>query len=308
MGIIASVCGYLTGLGANITDLDQHSTDSRGGRFFMRLEFELCDLAQCIDELRAEFATEVAERLDMQWRLNCASQKKRMAILVSKHDHALLELLWKQSRGDLDAELSCVLSNHDALQSQVESFGIPFQAYEVTPETKVQAQADMLERLRDQVDLVVLARYMQILPAELCRKYSGKVINIHHSFLPSFAGARPYHQAYSRGVKLIGATCHYVTEDLDEGPIIVQAAVPVFEGETGESLGERVLAAEHRIYPMALGWVASQRARIVGERVVLDVLQNADVFAGPARHGRLRARLNLTQPPNIRECDICSAE
>lgn len=269
MGIIASVCGYLTGLGANITDLDQHSTDSRGGRFFMRLEFELSDLAQCIDELRAEFATEVAERLDMQWQLNCASQKKRMAILVSKHDHALLELLWKQSRGDLDAELSCVLSNHDALQSQVESFGIPFQAYEVTPETKVQAQADMLERLRDQVDLVVLARYMQILPSEWVAAFPNRIINIHHSFLPAFVGADPYRQAFDKGVKLIGATAHYVTADLDEGPIIEQDTARVTHRHSIDDL--RVLGRnlERHALARAVQWHLEDRIIVDGAKTIV---------------------------------------
>lgn len=268
-GIIAAVSGCLNALGANITDLDQHSSDPRGGKFFMRLEFELGGLGERLDEVRQHFGVEVTERFDMDWQLNCASQKKRLAILVSKHDHAMLELLWKHARGELNAELVCVFSNHEDLRAQVESFGIGFQAFEVTPETRQTAQAQMLAMLQNRVDLIVLARYMQILPPEWVTAFPNRIINIHHSFLPAFAGADPYRQAFDKGVKLIGATAHYVTGVLDEGPIIEQDTARVTHRHCVEDLRSLGRNLERHALARAVQWHLQDRIIVDGAKTIV---------------------------------------
>ena len=268
-GVIAAVSGCLTSLGANITDLDQHSTDPRGGKFFMRLEFELGSLGEQLDQIRQRFADEVAGRFDMEWQLNCASRKKRLAILVSRHDHAILELLWKHARSEMDADLVCVLSNHEVLRARVESFGIEYHAFEVTPETRDVAQAQMLDMLRDRVDLVVLARYMQILPPEWVTAFPNRIINIHHSFLPAFAGADPYRQAFDKGVKLIGATAHYVTEVLDEGPIIEQDTARVTHRHSVEDLRSLGRNLERHALARAVQWHLQDRIIVDGAKTIV---------------------------------------
>lgn len=258
-GIVAAVSGCLSGIRANITDLDQHSTDPRGGKFFMRLEFEYAGLAENLEEIREHFAHEVAESFEMTWQMNCASHKKRLAILVSQHDHALLELLWKHARGDIDADLKMVLSNHEVLRQRVESFGVDFQSFEVTSETRVGAHLAMLKKLQGQVDLVVLARYMQILPPDWVEAFPNRIINIHHSFLPAFVGADPYRQAFDKGVKLIGATAHYVTEELDEGPIIEQDTARVSHRHSVENLRALGRTLERHALARAVQWHLEDR-------------------------------------------------
>jgi formyltetrahydrofolate deformylase len=221
-GIISAVSGFLAQAGANIVRSDQYSTDPAGGTFFLRMEFTGAgaDLAQ-------RFGAEVGERFEMAWRFSDVAVPKRLAILVSREDHCLQELLWRRRRDELDAELVLVASNHEDLRPDAEAFGLPFHHVPVTRDTKPEAEARLLELLAGRCDLVVLARYMQILSRDFLDRVAVPVINIHHSFLPAFAGAAPYEQARERGVKLIGATAHYVTEELDAGPIIEQDVIRV---------------------------------------------------------------------------------
>jgi formyltetrahydrofolate deformylase len=225
-GIVASVSRFLFDHGANILDADQHSTDPQGGVFFMRMEFHVDGLDVGRSELEQAFAAQVAEPFEMEWSISYAADRKRIAILVSREDHCLIDLLWRLRSGDLDAELGLVLSNHRTFERDVTAFGVPFAHVPVTPATKPQAEAAMLEQLAG-FDLIVLARYMQILSGDFLRAVGTPIINIHHSFLPAFAGADPYRRASERGVKIIGATAHYVTEELDAGPIIEQDVVRV---------------------------------------------------------------------------------
>jgi formyltetrahydrofolate deformylase len=224
-GIISAVSRFLFEAGANIVRSDQYSSDPEGGTFFLRMEFTLPEEGRT--GLEERFADEVAERLEMEWRLWDARRPKRMAILVSREEHCLLDLLWRWRRGELEAEAVMVISNHPDLRQEVESFGIPYHHVPVVPARKAEAEAEMLELLGDRCDLVVLARYMQILSGEFLDRVGAPLINIHHSFLPAFAGAEPYERARERGVKLIGATAHYVTEELDAGPIIEQDVIRV---------------------------------------------------------------------------------
>jgi formyltetrahydrofolate deformylase len=224
-GIVAAVSGFLFEEGANIVSSHQYSTDPTGGRFFLRTELFLVDLLespQARERLRERFATEVAERFQMDWELRFCGQRRRMAILVSRRDHCLVDLLWRWRREELDAEVVAVISNHPDLEPQARAAGIPFHHVPVAREDKAAAQERMLELLLGNVDVVVLARYMQILSGDFLARLGAPVINIHHSFLPAFPGAEPYRRAREHGVKLIGATAHYVTEELDGGPIIEQ--------------------------------------------------------------------------------------
>ncbi|MBJ7518684.1 MAG: formyltetrahydrofolate deformylase [Solirubrobacteraceae bacterium] len=242
-GIVAAVAGFLFAAGANVTHSDQHSSDPEGGRFFLRMEFHLPGVGTRLDDLRTRFAGEVASEFDMTWRIVSATAPKRLAILVSKYDHCLLDLLWRTRRGELPCEVPVVISNHPDLRRDVENFGVPFFHVPVERGGKPAAEAQMLALLRDHADVVVLARYMQILTGGFLDELGVPVINIHHSFLPAFAGANPYGRARERGVKIVGATAHYVTEELDAGPIIEQDIVRVshrHDVDTLERLGADV--------------------------------------------------------------------
>jgi len=225
-GIVAAVSRFLFDHGANILDADQHSTDPAGGTFFMRLVFHLDGLDLGRAELERAFQ-QVAAPFAMEWSIAYATERKRVAILVSREDHCLLDLLWRWRSGELAADVGLVLSNHRLVEEDVARFGVPFAHVPVTPEAKPQAEAAMLEQLAGRFDLVVLARYMQILSGDFLAGVGAPIVNIHHSFLPAFAGADPYRRASERGVKIIGATAHYVTEELDAGPIIEQDVVRV---------------------------------------------------------------------------------
>jgi formyltetrahydrofolate deformylase len=234
-GIVAAVSGFLFELGANIIASDQFSTHPEAGTFFMRTAFYLPELEAKRAELESAFGR-LAQRFAMDWRISYADHRRRVALMASQAEHCLLDLLWRTRRGELDMDLVCVISNHEHLRAEVEAMDVPFLYIPVTPETKQQAEADALEVLAGRVDLVVLARYMQILTRGFLDRLGCPVINIHHSFLPAFAGSEPYRQAYERGVKLIGATAHYVTEQLDVGPIIEQDVQRVGHGYTLEDL------------------------------------------------------------------------
>jgi formyltetrahydrofolate deformylase len=236
-GIVAAVSSFLYEQGANIVSSDQYSTHPEHGTFFMRTAFYLPELEREQDaaEFEAAFATLVA-RFRMDWRIAYASRRPRVALMASKEDHCLVDLLWRQRRGELAMDVVCVIDNHDDLRGEVEALGISYHHIPVTRETKREAEARALELLSGQVELVVLARYMQILSADFLQRVGCPVINIHHSFLPAFAGADPYGRAYERGVKLIGATAHYATEVLDDGPIVDQDVQRVGHGYTVEDL------------------------------------------------------------------------
>jgi formyltetrahydrofolate deformylase len=254
-GIVAAVTNFLYSHGVNITTLDQHSTDPEGGVFFMRLEFQTPHMDLSRPALEKAFEEVLATRFKMDWQITYAAEKKKMAVLVSKYDHAVFEILWRWSRGELDCEITTVISNHPDLKAAVESFGVPFVHVPVTRENKEAAEQEMLSILENSADLVVLARYMQILSAHFVQRYPNRIINIHHSFLPAFIGADPYRQAYERGVKIIGATAHYVTANLDEGPIIEQDVARVSHRfsvedmkDAGRDLERQVLARAVRYH------------------------------------------------------------
>jgi len=225
-GIVAAVAGFIAEHGGNILEADQH-TDPQRGEFFMRVEIELNGLALDRQSFGQTWAA-VAGRYRMRWRMFWGNEIKRMALLVSKEGHCLNDLLWRWKTLELRVELPLVIGNHPALGGQVEALGVEFHHLPVTPGAKRQQPDLVLALLREaHVDFIVLARYMQMLPPDFVAEYPERIINIHHGFLPAFAGPRPYHQAFDRGVKLIGATSHYVTDVLDEGPIIAQSTLPV---------------------------------------------------------------------------------
>jgi formyltetrahydrofolate deformylase len=226
-GIVSAVSGFLFDAGANIVRSDQYTTNPEGGDFFMRMEFFLPMPDAERASFEADFAARVAGPLEMGWRMWDTSQRKRVAILVSREEHCLLDLLWRTRRGTLEGDITVVASNHEDARADVEGFGIPFHHVPVTKETKPESEARLLELLAGRCELAVLARYMQIVSGDFLDRLGVPVINIHHSFLPAFAGAGPYERAKERGVKLIGATAHYVTEELDAGPIIEQDVIRV---------------------------------------------------------------------------------
>jgi formyltetrahydrofolate deformylase len=257
---VAAVSTFLAGAGANIIASDQYSTDPEGGRFFLRMEFHLRDLAGRWSALQAGL-TDLASRRGLDWDLTPASHRKRVALFVSRYDHCLLDLLWRWRRGELVMDIVTVVSNHPDLQEDVAAFGIPYVHIPVTRDTKTQAEQQQIELLAGHVELVVMARYMQILSADFLQRIGAPVINIHHSFLPAFAGASPYARAHARGVKLIGATAHYATEDLDEGPIIEQDVVRVSHRDDAAAL-ERIGADVERTV------LARAVARHLADRVI----------------------------------------
>ncbi|MFJ4046388.1 formyltetrahydrofolate deformylase [Microbacterium sp. NPDC089987] len=265
-GIVAAVAGVLAAHGANIISLDQHSTDEEGGRFFQRTVLHLDGLAAKRPELEASI-TEVADRFGMEWSLHDTSKRKRVAIFVSKYDHCLMELLWRTQRGELDIDVTMVISNHPDLAESVRSFGVPFM--HIPAGDKAAMEARQLELLQGNVDLVVLARYMQILTDGFIERLGAPVINIHHSFLPAFIGANPYARAKERGVKLIGATAHYATADLDEGPIIEQDVTRVTHAESAAELQRRGADVERFVLARAVKWHAEDRVIVHGRSTVI---------------------------------------
>jgi formyltetrahydrofolate deformylase len=268
-GIVAAISGFLFAHGANITDLDQHSSEEHPGVYFMRLELQTRGLDQPLDALRAAFEREVAHPLAMEWTLSRASDRKKVAILVSRHDHAMLELLWEWKRGDLPCQVTQVISNHPDLAGAVAPFGVPFHHVPNTPATRPQAEQRMVELLRGNAEVLVLARYMQMVSPELVRRFPSGIINVHHSFLPAFAGADPYRQAYQRGVKIVGATAHYVTADLDAGPIIEQDVGRVSHRHDVEDLRRMGRDLERRVVARAVRWHCEERVIVHGNKTVV---------------------------------------
>ncbi len=235
-GIIASVSNFIAQNGGNIVYIDQH-VDREQNIFFMRLESEFEKDILDLDALKEAFKNTLVKQFVMKWRIYTSEVKPRMALFVSKYDHCLYDILGRYNSGELNAEIPFILSNHLDLKPIADSFNIPFYHVPVTKDTKAEAEAKQLEILKKyKIDFIVLARYMQIISPKLISEYPNKIINIHHSFLPAFVGAKPYHSAYKRGVKIIGATSHYVTEDLDAGPIIEQDVARVSHTHAIEDL------------------------------------------------------------------------
>jgi formyltetrahydrofolate deformylase len=267
-GIVAAVTSFLADNGANITESHQYSTDPWGGEFFLRLEFVLSGLDERLPGLQADFA-EVVDRFRMHVQWTRADAVKRMAIFVSHAGHALRELLWRTQAGDLTADIRMIVSNHPDLEPLARSFGIPFHLVPVTADTRVEAEERQLELIVDAVDVVVLARYMQVLSSRFLHRFPGRIINIHHSFLPAFVGADPYRAARDRGVKLIGATAHYVTEELDAGPIIEQDVQRVDHRHTVDDLRRLGRLVERTVLARAVSWHLEDRVLVHGNTTVV---------------------------------------
>lgn len=265
-GIVSAVSQSIYGAGGNILRSAQYTTDPAGGKFFLRMEFALPE-----DQREAfpdRFRDEVGDRFGMTWHLADSSVRKRVAILVSRYDHCLLDLLWRRRRQELDAEIVLVASNWDDLRLEVEGAGLPYHHVPVTKETKPEAEQRLLELLHG-CDLTVLARYMQVLSADFLERIGMPVINIHHSFLPAFSGAAPYEQAKVRGVKLIGATAHYVTPELDAGPIIEQDTVRVSHDDTVPQLTQMGAEIERTVLGRAVKWHCEDRVIRHGNTTVV---------------------------------------
>jgi len=267
-GLVAAVTGLVTRNEGNIVSLDQYSDNPAGGAFFQRVVFHRADLAAAIDDIRADIA-QTLEPYGVEWKLTDQSIPKRMAILASTSDHCLLELLWRHRRGELPVTIPMVISNHTNTAEDVRTFGVPFFHVPSQGPDKSEAEAKILELVTGNVDFLVLARYMQIISEDFLDAVGVPVINIHHSFLPAFIGAAPYRKAKERGVKLIGATSHYVTRDLDEGPIIEQDVARVDHSMTAADLQARGAYVEREVLARAVQWHAEDRVIRSGNQTIV---------------------------------------
>ena len=267
-GIVAEVTHFIFTYNGNILHSDQHNDDETG-TFFMRIEWDLIDFTIRKDKIAQAFES-IAEKFDMEWRLEFSTRKSRMAIFVSKFDHCLWDLMTRQRSGELDAEVVCIISNHPDCKSIADYFEVPFYHVPVSKKTKAEDEARQWEILDEhKTDLIVLARYMQILSTEFVERYRRRIINIHHSFLPAFIGAKPYHQAYSRGVKIIGATSHYVTADLDQGPIIEQDVTRISHRDTVKDLVQKGKNLEKMVLSRAVRLHLDDKVLIFGNKTVI---------------------------------------
>jgi formyltetrahydrofolate deformylase len=268
-GVVAAVSNFIALHNGNIVDADQHVSDPPGSRFFMRMEVESQGFGLGRDEFDAAFSP-LARQHGMNWRVRYTNRSRRVAILVSKYAHCLIDLLWRWEAGELDAEIPLVISNHPDLAAKVQAHGIPYQHLPVARGARAEQEAQVVKLLKEhEIDLVVLARYMQILSAEFLESYGRPVINIHHSFLPAFVGASPYHQAYARGVKIIGATAHYVTAELDAGPIIHQDVAHISHRDGVEDMIRIGREVERRVLAQAVRWHLEDRILVDGVRTVV---------------------------------------
>ncbi len=267
-GLVAALAQVLYGHGANILDADQH-TDPVAGQFFQRIKFDMSELHTDQRSLETAIA-EVASRFSMKWRLANGAGRARTAIFVSKYDHCLYDLLLRQRSGELATDIPMVISNHPDLEPVAKQFGVPFFHLPVTKETKREQEDKALDLLRSQsIDLVVLARYMQILTDDFLNEFEGEVINIHHSFLPAFMGGKPYHRAFERGVKLVGATAHYATVELDEGPIIEQDVVRCSHRDSVQDLVRKGRDLEKVVLARAVRWHLDDRILVYDNKTVV---------------------------------------
>ena len=269
-GIVYAVSSFLVQHSANIIDSQQYG-EPDGGLFFMRVHFSVPPPGRPTAELERDFSW-VAEAFHMAWRIHAATERIRTLLMVSQLGHCLNDLLFRWKSGSLPIDITGVVSNHETFRDLTESYRLPFHYIPVTPDTKPAAEARLLALIDEtKTELIVLARYMQILSTEVCKRIEGRMINIHHSFLPSFKGAKPYHQAHAKGVKLVGATAHYVTPDLDEGPIIEQGLMRVDHSYSPQRLAEAGRDVEAQVLARAVTWHAEHRVLLNGNRtVVLD--------------------------------------
>ncbi|WP_019071807.1 formyltetrahydrofolate deformylase [Streptomyces hokutonensis] len=268
-GIVAAVTSVLSRHGANIVSLDQYSDNPQGGAFFQRTVFGLDGLQAALPALRADLDEHLVDAFGLSYTLRDLSVPKRVAIFASKSDHCLLDLLWRHRQGQLPVTVAMVISNHPDVAEEVRSFGIPFFHVPCQGADKSAAEAEHLRLLKGNVDFVVLARYMQILSGEFIEDVGIPIINIHHSFLPAFIGAGPYAKAKERGVKLVGATAHYVTQDLDEGPIIEQDVVRVTHAHSATDLTRRGADVERAVLSRAVLWHAEDRVMRDGNHTIV---------------------------------------
>jgi formyltetrahydrofolate deformylase len=268
-GIVATVTAFLKEQGANIVELSQYSINPEGGTFFTRIEFECPDLKKHAETMEKDFQG-IAELFSMKWKFNYVSDLKRAAIFVSKEPHCLLELLWEWQSGDLMMDIALVISNHEDAKGIVESMQIPYFYMPANKDIRQEVEAEQLKLLKEfDIDFIILARYMQILTPDFVAAHPNKIINIHHSFLPAFIGARPYERAYDRGVKLIGATSHYVTNDLDEGPIIEQDTGRVDHRDSAEDMKKAGRAIERTVLARAVKWHVEDRVIVHRNKTVV---------------------------------------
>ncbi|MFD2654968.1 MULTISPECIES: formyltetrahydrofolate deformylase [Gracilibacillus] len=268
-GIVAAVSQFLYEHNANIIESNQYSTDPHGGEFFIRIEFEMDDLKAQAEKLEADFQR-VKEAFNMEATFKYVDQIKKMAIFVSKEPHCLLELLWEWQSGDLMADISLVISNHETSREFVERLGIPYYYIPANKDIRKQVEEKQIQLLQEyEIDVIVLARYMQILTPHFVETFKNKIINIHHSFLPAFIGAKPYERAYHRGVKLIGATSHYVTNDLDEGPIIEQDISRVDHRDNVEAMKKIGQSVERSVLARAIKWHLEDRIIVYGNKTIV---------------------------------------
>jgi len=267
-GIVASISNFLFSHGANILHADQHQ-DNEAGLFFMRVEFDLADFTLALKDFAREFQS-IAGRFRMQWRLEDRGRLTRVAIFVSQYQHCLVDLLHRHQTGELRCEMALVASNHQDAQALAAFYGVAFHYVPVEAGRKAEAEAAQIELIeRNNVDLIVLARYMQVLSPEFVARYPARIINVHHSFLPAFSGARPYHAAFERGVKLIGATSHYVTDELDGGPIIEQDVARISHRDQVEDLIEKGRDLEKVVLSRAVRWHLEHRILLYGNKTVV---------------------------------------
>jgi formyltetrahydrofolate deformylase len=267
-GIVYAVSSFLVQHSANILDSQQYG-EPDGGLFFMRVHFSVPPPGRPTAELERDFSW-VAEAFHMSWRIHAATERIRTLLMVSQLGHCLNDLLFRWKSGSLPIDITGVVSNHEVFRDLTESYRLPFHYIPVTPDTKPAAEAKLLSLIDEtKTELIVLARYMQILSTEVCKRVEGRMINIHHSFLPSFKGAKPYHQAHAKGVKLVGATAHFVTPDLDEGPIIEQGVMRVDHSNSPQRLAEAGRDVEAQVLARAVTWHAEHRVLLNGNRTVV---------------------------------------
>ncbi len=267
-GILAEVTGFIAKNNGNIIHADQH-IDSQNSTFFMRIEWELEDFRLPKSEIEKAFRP-IAEKFRMDYQLHFSSEVQNVAIFVSRYDHCLYDLLYRFKAGELPGNLKLVISNHTDLRPVVEMFGVPFYHFPKTKENKLSVEEKEIELLeKEEIDLIVLARYMQILSNKFVSRFRNRIINIHHSFLPAFVGAKPYHRAYERGVKIIGATSHYVTEELDQGPIIEQDVVRVSHRDSVEDMIRKGRDLEKVVLSRAVKWHLENKILVYNNKTVI---------------------------------------
>ena len=267
-GLVAAIADFLYGHNANILHADQHQ-DAEQGLFLMRVEWDLEGFDLPPSEFRRAF-TPIAERCGMNWRLELTARRPRVAVFVSRYDHCLADLLFRRRGGELRCDIPLVIGNHDDARAMVEFYGIPFHHIDIFPERKAEAETRQIELLEEnKIDFVVLARYMQVLSPSFVARFPEGIINVHHSFLPAFSGARPYHRAYERGVKLIGATSHFVTATLDDGPIIEQDVIRISHRDQLEDLLQKGRDLEKLVLSRAVRWHIDHRILVYGNRTVV---------------------------------------